>query len=535
MPKSMVNRRRFLQSTAATAFAVTAGTHGATASAHVLPELSGAQPSTWFAHGVASGDPTPSSVILWTRMTPTPEAVPGSGLGPDTPVIWEVALDAAFTSVVSRGTALASAAHDHTVHVDPGGLAPATRYFYRFTAPNGTHSALGRTTTTTLVDAPLTRLCIALASCANWESGFFAAYEDISRRALSGELDVLVFLGDYIYEYARGRFTGKHGAIRSHEPEEETVTLTQYRTRYGHYRTDPQLQAAHAALPWITMWDDHETANDSWRDGSANHHAHQGPWNSRKQAGHQAYMEWMPVRTQPISEGGHLYRSFSFGNLVHLSMLDLRSFRDAPPTPAQWFHGQRSGTLMGTEQFQWLKHEVESSTPRWNIIGSSVMFAPMQVTGNPHFQLPDPLPANLDQWDGYSRERDRLLSVLAGTGKPTLFLAGDIHSEWANAISYAGTDIGVELVCSSITAPNVDDHLNLPENNAFSLQTEAFIRANRPQVRHVDVDSHGYAIAELSHDDVHLSWIRVHDITRADSPISTSPLIQWNPVVGFTS
>lgn len=520
MSENQLSRRTFLQSSAlalgVTALPTTAHTH---ASEHRL-----------FQHGVASGDPTPTSVIIWTRITPTPEAIPGSNLGPNITLNWEVSPTADFHTITRSGTATSSATSDHTIHIDVTGLEPARRYFYRFSVPNGEKSTVGITSTSTLFNAPLSQLRIAVASCANWEAGFFAAYGDIARRAQRGELDVLIFLGDYIYEYARGMFAGKSGAVRDHEPAWETLTLTDYRVRYGHYRGDEQLQAAHAALPWIAMWDDHETANDAWREGAQNHSAAEGDWNIRKSAGFQAYLEWMPIRATTT-----LFRSFQFGDLATLSILDLRSFRDVPPTHQQWLQGQREKTMMGSEQFQWLKNTVENTTTSWNIIGSSVMFAPMQLSGAPLAQLPDPLPANMDQWDGYSQERDRLLSILAGTGQPTLFLAGDIHSEWANEIRFDNQKIGVEVVCSSITSANVDDYLHLPADNSVSVQAENFIRSNSPIVRHVDVDAHGYSTVVLSRDLVRATWHRVADLSQADSPVQPMAQLDWKPRSGFTS
>ncbi len=522
MTDRSLTRRRFLQSTALIA----------AATATPIPPASAGQSHSWFQHGVASGDPTPDSVILWTRVTPTPEATPGSGLGAEVSIVWEVAREASISTVVARGTMATGPACDHTVHVDPGGLEPSTRYFYRFTAPDGSRSPVGSTSTLTPAHAPLASLRLAVASCSNWESGFFAAFGDVARRADAGELDVMVFLGDYIYEYGRGEYVGKAGMIRPTEPPGETVTLDQYRGRYGIHRTDPHLQAAHAALPWIVMWDDHETANNSWRDGAQNHGEGEGAWHDRKRAAQQAFLEWLPIRTMA---GPVLYRSIAFGDLGQLSMLDLRSFRDIPPSHEQWLNGRRGTTMMGTEQFDWLKTQVQNSTARWNIIGSSVMFAPMQLTGQPHIRLPDPIPTNLDQWDGYSLERDRLLSVLADTGKPALFLSGDIHSEWGNTIEFGGRQIGAELVCTSISSPNVDDSMNLPEDNPFSLNTEAFIRSSGPHVRHVDLDAHGYSIAELTPDSVRFRWLRVGDITRADSPVALAVEYEWIHEVGFTS
>ncbi|BAU96590.1 phosphodiesterase/alkaline phosphatase D [Corynebacterium suranareeae] len=513
-----LNRRQFLQSTALSAGIATFLSHTAGAT------------ERQFQHGVASGDPTSNSVVLWTRLTPTPEAIPGSGLGPDSLVTWQISTVSDFSSIMQAGTIITSARSDHTVHIHATGLSPSTRYFYRFISHTGEISPIGQTQTTLLVDAPLPHLRFVFASCANWEAGFFAAYGDIARRAQAGEFDVLVFLGDYIYEYATGMFAGKDGVVRQHHPAHETITLDHYRSRYGHYRTDTHLQAAHAALPWIVMWDDHESANDAHREGAQNHSADEGSWADRKDAARQAFLEWMPIRQEST-----LYRTFNFGDLATLSLLDLRSFRDAPPSFEQWIHGIRADTMMGSEQFRWLKTNVEASTTTWNIIGSSVMFAPMAVTGQPLFQIPEPIPANMDQWDGYSLERNRLLEVLAGTSTPTIFLSGDIHSEWANSIRINSQEIGVEAVCSSITSANVNDFASLPEDNPLSLQAEQVIRSNSSHVRHVDLDAHGYATMYLTQESVQFVWHRVADLSRSDSAVSPAIALEWKPGLGFTS
>ncbi|ALC06427.1 phosphodiesterase/alkaline phosphatase D [Corynebacterium deserti GIMN1.010] len=518
---SQFSRRTFLRTTAVAATATAVMAKGAS--------KSNALDHAVFQHGVASGDPTASSVILWTRVTPDPTAVPGSGVGEDTVVVWEIAESSDFRTLIASGTTTATATRDHTVHVSAIGLRPATTYFYRFHA-DGQVSTTGRTKTTTLADAPLALLRLAVASCANWEAGYFAAYGDIARRAQADELDVMVFLGDYIYEYSTGMFAGKSGVVRPHHPLSEIISLADYRARYGHYRSDLHLQAVHAVLPWIVMWDDHESANNSNREGAENHQPNEGSWTDRLTAARQAFLEWMPIRQEDT-----LYRAFVFGDLATLSLLDLRSFRDPSPSPEGWLSGQRADTMMGSEQFAWLKETVQQTTSKWNVIGSSVMFAPMALTGQLFFQLPEPIPANLDQWDGYAQERDRLLNVLADSATPTLFLAGDIHSEWGNSIIANGQEIGVEVVCSSITSANVDDFAHLPEDNPISLQVEQVIRSQSSHVRHVDLDAHGYASVTLTPGSTTMSWHRVSDITSPESPVFHAVTLEWKPGPGFTS
>lgn len=501
-----------------------------------------------FCHGVASGDPLPGSVILWTRITPDETAQPGSGQGVPTTVAWEVARDEVFRDVVKRGEVISDPARDHTVHIDPWGLQAATVYYFRFRVLSGPHagsvSPTGRTRTAPPLDSEPAALNLAVASCANWESGFFSGYSDMAARAWAGELELCVFLGDYIYEYGRGEYAGRYGPLRLHQPPHETVTLSDYRARHGRYRTDPELRAAHGAMPWVVTWDDHEIANNSWRDGAENHSSGEGSWAQRRAAAKQAYFEWLPVRVTAPSEAGHLYRSLRFGDLAELTMLDLRSYRDQDIYSYRAFTDP-GRTIMGSEQFAWLQARIESSTTRWNIIGSSVMFSPMnlgRLEGTAATSVQDLLgaqhegiPLNADQWDGFAADRTRLRQVLARQDAPTLFLSGDIHSEWASRVVHDGREIGVELVCSSISAPNVDEQLNLPADNEVSLLAERVIADSNPHVRHVDLDAHGYSIVRVTAAEVQLTWLRVDDVTVPGSPVRESIGLRWRHGQGFLS
>lgn len=501
-----------------------------------------------FCHGVASGDPVPESVILWTRITPAEAAQPGSGQGAPTLVAWEVGRDELFRDVVKRGEVVSDPAQDHTVHIDPWGLEAATVYYFRFQVVAGPHagsfSPTGRTRTAPPLDSEPETLNLAVASCANWESGFFSSYSDMADRAWAGELDLCVFLGDYIYEYPRGAYVGRHGPLRLHQPPHETVTLSDYRIRHGRYRTDPELQAAHGAMPWVVTWDDHETSNNSWRDGAENHSPGEGSWHERRSAARRAYFEWLPIRATSLSEEGHLYRSLRFGNLAELTMLDLRTYRDQGIYSYRAFTDPNR-TIMGSEQFAWLQARIESSTTRWNILGTSVMFSPMnlgRLEGTAATSVQDLLgaqhngiPLNADQWDGYAADRVRLLRVLVQQDATPLFLSGDIHTEWANRVMHEGHEIGVELVCSSISAPNVDEQLKLPADSELSLLAERIITDSNSHVRHVDLDAHGYSIVRVSADEVRLTWLRVDDMAVPGSPVRESIGLTWRQNQGFTS
>lgn len=539
-------RRRFLQSAAATSALAAAsvsssGRAFAQSSLDNFPGSSKPEPVTIplgelpFVHGVASGDPLPNTVVLWTRVTPSAEAMPGSGIGEDVTLTWDVALDAEFTSAVVSGRVVATSASDHTVHVDPFGLSANTTYFYRFTVADGPLagrvSPVGRTVTAPPLNSSPDSLRFAVASCANWEGGFYTAYGDMARRGLGGELDFVLFLGDYLYEYASGVNPGKSGVTRPFEPPWEIVTAQDYRVRHGQYRRDTELQAAHAAAPWVVTWDDHEIANDASVPGAQGHDLFEGDWAARRAAAMGAYLDWMPVRASNPAEGGRLYRSLRFGTLAELHMLDLRSYRSGPGLIRST---DPERTIMGQEQFTWLSQKLSTSDATWSLIGTSVMISPLELLDlDPAVRAP--LAAitgadsgaelatglNADQWDGYPADRDRLLTQIAETrpDASTVFLTGDIHSEWAGKVSHRGRVIGAELVCSSVTAPNLDDALHLPAGSAISRAAERHVLANNPHFEHVNLDAHGYMIVRLDAEGVKGTWLRVDDIERAGSPV----------------
>ena len=292
-----------------------------------------------FRHGVASGDPLPTKVLLWTRVTPDAASRPGSGKGPRAEVTWEVSTRKDFRRVVRRGTFITGPSRDHTVKLDVDGLRPATWYYYRF-GFRGTHSRTGRTRTAPAAESTPRNLRLGVVSCANWQAGWFAAYRGLAAR---NDLHAVVHLGDYLYEYGPGQYG--YGAddvdIRSHDPRHEMVSLEDYRRRHAQYKTDPDLQDAHAKFPWIITWDDHEVANDQYATGAENHQAGEGDYARRRARAHRAYDEWMPVRmdsTASLADGDRLFRRLTFGRLAEISMLDLRTYRSeqvetAAPTP----------------------------------------------------------------------------------------------------------------------------------------------------------------------------------------------------------
>ncbi|GAB91952.1 alkaline phosphatase D family protein [Gordonia rhizosphera] len=476
-----------------------------------------------FAHGVASGDPLPDAVILWTRITPTPAAVPGSGVGADTDVFWEIARDTAMRTVFASGSVVASADADHTVKLDVTGLQPDTAYFYRFAVTSGPAagavSPVGHTWTAPAAGADVSRLRFGVVSCSNWEAGYFGAYRHL--RAHRG-LTAIVHLGDYFYEYETGGYTGKYGPVRRTEPSNEAVTLRDYRIRHGLYKTDPDLAELHRRLPWICTWDDHESANDAWSGGAENHDATEGPWRTRKAASEMAYYEWMPVRPVAAQTGRHLYRRFQFGRLLELSMLDLRTYRDRQVPATSRRVDDPGRTITGAEQMQWLVNGLVSSTTRWRIVGNPVMISPLvippldartaaavtDVLGLPSGGIP----ANADQWDGYTADRRRLLNAIRANGVDNVvFITGDIHSSWAcdvpvDAAHYpaAGT-VATELVVPSVTSANVDDFLKVPEHTVGAAVPPAIMATNR-HVRWNDVDAHGYGVLTVTPAASQMDW-----------------------------
>ncbi|MGU3435812.1 alkaline phosphatase D family protein [Actinomycetes bacterium M1A6_2h] len=502
MSDHSLSRRGFLRTSSIAAGVGVVATLPATANAA----------GAFFRHGVASGDPTPDAVILWTRLTPTDDAIPGSGRGPDAAVGWAVSTNAAMSSVVASGSVIASAESDHTVKIDVTGLAPATTYYYRFTS-GGQSSPVGTTHTAPANDADVERMRFGVVSCSNWESGYFGAYRHLAQRT---DLDAIIHLGDYIYEYKTGGFAGKYGVIRPHDPLHEIVTLADYRIRHAQYKTDPDLQAAHLGVPWICTLDDHESANDSYDGGAENHQpATEGDWATRKSNSAQAYYEWMPVRAAGSSTNRHLYRRLRFGNLMELSMLDLRTYRSKQVMP---YEGREvdspNRTITGAEQMSWLTGGLVSSPTQWKIVGNPVMITPTlippldpQTTAAVTQFLGLPAAGvsyNADPWDGYTADRKKLLDALRTNNiDNTVFITGDIHSSWAcdlpvDAANYpaAGT-VATELVVTSVTSSNIDDFTKTPEHTVGRVAEEAFKALNR-HVKYVDLDTHGYGVFEVS-------------------------------------
>lgn len=485
-----------------------------------------------FRHGVASGDPLPGGVILWTRVTPTADANPGSGRGGASTVGWDVASDNGFGSIVASGSTTTDASRDHTVKVDVSGLRPATRYWYRFRITGGPAtgavSPVGRTKTAPAVGADVPKVRFGVASCANWEAGYFGAYRFLSER---NDLDAVVFLGDYIYEYGTGEYGGKHGPVRTHAPQHDIISLADYRIRHGQYKTDPDLQAAHAQHPFIVTWDDHEVADNQWRSGAENHEPSQGSWQQRKAHADQAYYEWMPVRPQVTVDNRHTYRRLAYGNLLELNMLDLRTYRDKEAARFSAAADDPKRTITGRRQMEWVTGGITTSATVWQLIGNSVMIAPILLppldpartkTITDLIGIPqNGIAFNGDQWDGYARDRRTLLDAIDRAGKKNVvFLTGDIHMSWANDVprdpaNYPGSgSVATEFVVTSVTSKNLDDTVMLPEHSPVGGVAAAALQATNNHARWVDTDAHGYAVMTITPAAAQMDWYFLID--RAD-------------------
>ncbi|MCW5907359.1 MAG: alkaline phosphatase D family protein [Chitinophagales bacterium] len=421
-----------------------------------------------FYHGVASGDPTEDKVIIWTRVTPD------SGMAGSVEVFWQVATDTSFQNVVNYGKQIAIEENDYCLKVDVCGLQPATFYYYMFRA-YGKNSITGRTKTAPAATADNDSIRFAVVSCADYENGYFNAYESISNK---NNVDAVVHLGDYIYEYGTGGISISNPG-RQVEPANEIITLEDYRIRHSHYKLDYQLKRTHQLFPFITVWDDHETCNNSWRDGGENHQpATEGPYALRKNAATSAYFTWMPLRKPDPLDTIRIFRKLRYGKLLDLIMLDTRLYdRDEQNSSAS---NDSTHKLMGPVEMAWFLQQLNDTATRWKIIGNQVMFAPLTVFG---------IPVNSDQWDGYNYERQIIQNnILQNNIQDVVILTGDIHTSWCNDVpggnynsSTGAGSVCVEFVGTSITSQN--SPLPVGVN---------LIKTFNPHMKYINLDEHGY-------------------------------------------
>jgi alkaline phosphatase D len=496
-----------------------------------------------FYHGVASGDPLADRVIIWTRVTPERDG--------DVVVRWSVATDTAFRNTVRTGSFTTNAARDYTVKVDVTGLEADKTYYYAFNAL-GVNSLIGRTKTLPSNTAAVQQARFAFVSCSSYPHGFFNAYSRIADR---NDLDAVLHLGDYIYEYGMG--TTEYGALtglqlgRISEPRTEIITLADYRSRYGLYRLDPDLRRFHQQQVMIHVWDDHESANDSYVDGAQNHMpATEGSWAARKAVSKRVYYEWMPTRETPDTS---IYRRFTVGNLVDVFMLDTRlegrEMQISPVGPDSTKAARQAAinnpnrTLLGTKQYNWLTQGLQGSRAQWKLLGNQVMFTPVVVDSlnlalvrqfAPQFLSAAPLILETlqdafygDVWSNYPAERKKLVDFLTANNiKNTVIATGDFHTTFSFDVTLDPKTYNrqtgaaaVEFMCPSISAANFDENFylgvyglllqsGLPDataraqaNAATPLLTTTLqqtLAQQNPQIKNMDLTRHGYTILDFT-------------------------------------
>ena len=488
-----------------------AGTTSLALAAMLARRADGGGPGTAdhpFALGVASGDPSPDGVVLWTRLAPRLRE-PGGGM-PASPVevVWEVAEDEAMTRLLQRGHARADPAWAHSVHVEVQGLRPDRWYWYRFRA-GGEASPVGRTRTLPATGRAVDRMRFAFASCQKYEVGHYTAYEHLVRE----DLDLVVHLGDYIYEKDDGgKGVRKHGLT-------ECFTLDDYRARYAVYKADPALQAAHALAPWIMTWDDHEVSNDYAGQ------IHEEPdrftpteFLIRRAAAYQAYYEHMPLRrsARPVGPDLRLHRRLDYGLLASFHVLDTRQYRtDQPAGPRRQPAGPAqldpAGTMLGMEQRAWLFDGLATSRARWNVIAQQVIMAPVDRVAGPDVVV------DVDKWSGYEHERRLLLRHLRDRriANPVV-ITGDIHSNWANELSAGGDGpdgppVAAEFVGTSITSGG--DGIDQPDHLAALLAENPFVRFHN--------NERGYVRCEVTPGFWRADFRTVPFVSRPGAPIRT--------------
>jgi alkaline phosphatase D len=498
-----LNRRAFLAGSASFALATLLSSRlgGAVASA---PPLSGYP----FTLGIASGDPAPDGMVLWTRLAPRPRETGGGMPAIPVEVQWQVAEDEAMTRVVQRGLATADPAWAHSIHVEVTGLKPDRWYWYQFKCA-GDVSPRGRTRTMPAAGAAPERLRFTFASCQKYEMGHYTAYEHMARE----DLDLVVHLGDYIYEKGDDK-----QAIRPHGTT-ELFTLDEYRNRYALYKTDAALQAAHAMAPWIVTWDDHEV-NNNYAGGVPENPEQQdaAAFLRRRAAGYQAYYEHMPLRRSALPTGSDmlLYRRLEFGSLASFHVLDTRQYRTdqpqgdgmKPPGPALL---DPTGTMLGARQHEWLFDGLERSKASWNVLAQQIMMARGDREAGPGESYA------MDKWTGYEFERRRVLRHFRDRRITNpVVITGDIHQNWANELAPDfdrpdAPNVAVEFVGTSISSAG--DGVNRPDYLDGLL-------AENPWVKYHNSER-GYVRCEVTPQAMRADYRTVPYITRPGAPLNT--------------
>ncbi len=497
-------RRAFVVATGATLVSLLSGCGNSDERADGDGSLDAAD----FTHGVASGDPLTDAVMLWTRAKPAGEAARSARLR------YVVARDPGLTQVVLRGSVSSSAERDWTVKLDLRDLAPDTAYYYRFESASA-RSPLGRARTAPL--GGVSRLRLAFVTCSNYVAGYFHAYRRVAERS---DLHAVVHLGDYIYE------NGSQDQVRPHEPAQELLSLADYRQRYAQYRADEDLQELHRQHPMIWIWDDHEVANNAWKDNAEAHDADtEGSYAERRHAAMQAAFEWMPIRAPDAADPSRVWRGFRFGDIADLTMIDARHHgRDQPLPPNSLFGDAvpvftQSGDfadparhILGPTQEAWLGGQLAANAARWQLIGNQVYFSPLKLLGAPRALGGGGLYLSNDKWDGYDPARSRVVDMIrARSGGNVVILTGDAHEAYAfevtddpNGLGYQPLSgqgaVAVEFVATSITSRG-----DLPAGNGptalfaqLAANAEQLLRLTNPHLKYYQNTLNGYLLLDLT-------------------------------------
>jgi alkaline phosphatase D len=504
-----------------------------------------------FEHGVASGDPLASALIIWTRAEPINSEQ-------QVTLAWEVATTADFNQIIRQGITTTTHNRDFTVKIDVQDLIPNTEYFYRFKGDTNT-SPIGRGKTLPISDVSQVKMVVV--SCSNYPAGYFNAYDDAAKQA---DVDVVLHLGDYIYEYGMGDWaTDKSveiGRQLAADNATEILRLEDYRKRYALYRTDKGLQALHAAAPFIVVWDDHEISNDTWKNGAENHSPDEGDFTLRRANAIQAYYEWLPIRPPMGDSHPQIYRSFDFANLLSLHMLDTRviardqqleykSYQDPNTKQIDMARFQRDLTsptraLLGKDQFTWLSQSMQASSAKWQMLGQQVlmtkMYFPAEVFNQQKPEQIEPvvrelvaikrainsgnsvskeqmarlntvMPYNLDAWDGYPQERENLYRLVKQMNKQILVVAGDTHNAWQGRLTdNSGEKIGMEFATPGVSSPGMESYLNLSPKSAQDMAKAITMLVK--DLEYCDLHQRGYMMLTIEPQQVTTSWRFVDNI-----------------------
>ncbi|MFM7029386.1 MAG: alkaline phosphatase D family protein [Chakrabartia sp.] len=498
---------------------------------------------TGFTHNVASGEPGPDSMLLWTRYV--------SASGSPSKVRVEVSDSPQFARIVTGGEMITGPWRDHTVKITVDGLQPGRFYWFRFIAPDGSKSPIGRTKT--LPAGKAARFNIAVFSCSNLGFGEFNAYGHAAAR---DDIDLVLHLGDYIYEYGRGGYDGGSQFSGRLFPAGEILTLADYRLRYASYRSDPQLQALHANFPWIPNTDDHEGANDSWEGGAQNHTPDEGDWSARRNAAMQVWREWLPVGEQP-------WKRYDFGDLGTYFRTDTRMIARSRPMeistllraadPAKALADYRDGawrdpaaTMFGTEQESWLFHQFARPHGTWSVLGvgtnmgytytpdDSVNWVPANAPASyKNFMRQGVLaakaglPYNLDNWGGYPAARSRVLAAAQKNNLNLVVLSGDSHNAWAFDLPEGGRPAGVEFGGQSVTSPGIESATAGVDPNRIAAD---LIARNQKELRFADTANRGYMHLSLTPKAATNAWVFMDTVL--EKSLKTKPGKQMQVLPG---